>query len=230
MKEGEPAPEAETQEKWSNLVASRGGVVVSARAEQGRLEVQPGGCGGAGASCWSPACTSTSPTPTGPSPPTRRRSWARPGAASSPRPTGSSPPGRGAPRPGRSPPGEREERAFLRLFGLRLPPGAVEPARRGLPVLPERQRLGGAGGTAPGGAGAGAVRPGGDPFRSPSAGRSSGTPPSGRCGSCSGRSCPRGAEILEEGLRFTYTEEGCTVTARCRCWEEIGQIQEILVE
>ena len=37
-------------------------------------------------------------------------------------------------------------------------------------------------------------------------------------------------EILEEELRFTYTEEGCTVTARCRCWEEIGQIQEILVE
>ena len=41
---------------------------------------------------------------------------------------------------------------------------------------------------------------------------------------------PQGAEILEEELRFTYTEEGCTVTARCRCWEEIGQIQEILVE
>ena len=38
------------------------------------------------------------------------------------------------------------------------------------------------------------------------------------------------AEILEEELQFTYTEEGCTVTARCRCWEEIGQIQEILVE
>ena len=229
MKEGEPAPEAETQRSGPTWWPAGAGWWCRPRRSRAAWRCSPGDVVEQGpAAGLRPVPVRPRPLPGQPTHPAQI--VGRPGAASSPRPTGSSPPGRGAPRPGRSPPGEREERAFLRLFGLRLPPGAVEPARRGVPVLPERQRLGGAGGTAPGGAGAGAVRPGGDPFRSPSAGRSSGTPPSGRCGSCSGRSCPRGAEILEEELRFTYTEEGCTVTARCRCWEEIGQIQEILVE
>ena len=127
------------------------------------------------------------------------------------------------------PSGEREERAFLRLFGLRLPLGlwsqpagefrfsqsvsAWEVLGVQLPVALERERY--------------------DPVetRQVILSREEQRDAALRAlRQLQREELPQGAEILEEELRFTYTEEGCTVTARCRCWEEIGQIQEILVK
>ena len=228
VKEGEPAPEAETQEKWSNLVASRGGVVVSAQAEQGRLEVQPGDVVERGQLLVSglyqyvPDPYRAQPTHpaqiVGPArgsviAETYREFTARAGSTQA----------------RQVPAGEREERAFLRLFGLRLPLGlwsqpagefrfsqsvsAWEVLGVQLPVALERERY--------------------DPVetRSVTLSREEQRDAALRAlRQLQREELPQGAEILEEELRFTYTEEGCTVTARCRCWEEIGQIQEILVE
>ena len=127
------------------------------------------------------------------------------------------------------PSGEREERTFLRLFGLRLPLGlwsqpagefrfsqsvsAWEVLGVQLPAALERERY--------------------DPVetRSVPLSREEQRDAALRAlRQLQREELPQGAEILEEELRFTYTEEGCTVTAQCRCWEEIGQIQEILVE
>ena len=228
VKEGEPAPEAETQEKWSNLVASRGGVVVSAQAEQGRLEVQPGDVVEQGQLLVSglyqyvPDPYRAQPTHpaqiVGPArgsviAETYREFTARVGSTQA----------------RQVPAGEREERTFLRLFGLRLPLGlwgrpagefrfsqsvsAWEVLGVQLPVALERERY--------------------DPVetRPITLSREEQRDAALRAlRQLQREELPQGAEILEEELRFTYTEEGCTVTARCRCWEEIGQIQEILVE
>lgn len=228
VKEGEPAPEAETQEKWSNLVASRGGVVVSAQAERGRLEVQPGDVVEQGQLLVSglyqyvPDPYRAQPTHpaqiVGPArgsviAETYREFTARVGSTQA----------------RQVPAGEREERTFLRLFGLRLPLGlwgrpagefrfsqsvsAWEALGVQLPVALERERY--------------------DPVetRSVTLSREEQRDAALRAlRQLQREELPQGAEILEEELQFTYTEEGCTVTARCRCWEEIGQIQEILVE
>lgn len=228
VKEGEPAPEAETQEKWSNLVAGRGGVVVSAQAEQGRLEVQPGDVVEQGQLLVSglyqyvPDPYRAQPTHpakiVGPArgsviAETYREFTARAGSTQA----------------RQVPAGEREERAFLRLFGLRLPLGlwsqpagefrfsqsvsAWEVLGVQLPVALERERY--------------------DPVETHSVPLSREEQRDAALRALrqlQREELPQGAEILEEELRFTYTVEGCTVTARCRCWEEIGQIQEILVE
>lgn len=228
VKEGEPAPEAETQEKWSNLVASRGGVVVSAQAERGRLEVQPGDVVEQGQLLVSglyqyvPDPYRAQPTHpaqiVGPArgsviAETYREFTARVGSTQA----------------RQVPAGEREERTFLRLFGLRLPLGlwgrpagefrfsqsvsAWEVLGVQLPVALERERY--------------------DPVetRSVTLSREEQRDAALRAlRQLQREELPQGAEILEEELRFTYTVEGCTVTARCRCWEEIGQIQEILVK
>ena len=228
VKEGEPAPEAETQEKWSNLVASRGGVVVSAQAERGRLEVQPGDVVEQGQLLVSglyqyvPDPYRAQPTHpaqiVGPArgsviAETYREFTARVGSTQA----------------RQVPAGEREERTFLRLFGLRLPLGlwgrpagefrfsqsvsAWEALGVQLPVALERERY--------------------DPVetRSVPLSREEQRDAALRAlRQLQREELPQGAEILEEELRFTYTVEDCTVTARCRCWEEIGQIQEILVE
>lgn len=225
---GGAAPEAETQEKWSNLVASRGGVVVSAQAERGRLEVQPRGCGGAGpAAGLRPVPVRPRPLP-GPAHP--------PGADRGPGPgqrhrrdlPGVHRPGGEHPDP--AGPFRGEGGAHLPpLFGLRLPLGlwsqpagefrfsqsvsAWEALGVQLPVVLERERY--------------------DPVetRQVILSREEQRDAALRAlRQLQREELPQGAEILEEELRFTYTEEGCTVTARCRCWEEIGQIQEILVE
>ena len=39
---------------------------------------------------------------------------------------------------------------------------------------------------------------------------------------------PQGARILEEELEFGFSSGGCTLTARCRCREEIGVVQPVL--
>lgn len=228
VKEGEPAPEAETQEKWSNLVASRGGVVVSAQAERGRLEVQPGDVVEQGQLLVSglyqyvPDPYRAQPTHpaqiVGPArgsviAETYREFTARAGSTQA----------------RQIPAGEREERVFLRLFGLRLPLGlwsqpagefrfsqsvsAWEALGVQLPVALERERY--------------------DPVETHSVPLSREEQRDAALRALrqlQREELPQGAEILEEELRFTYTVEGCTVTARCRCWEEIGQIQEILVE
>lgn len=41
---------------------------------------------------------------------------------------------------------------------------------------------------------------------------------------------PEGSSIRQEELDFTFTEGACVLSARCRCWEEIGVAQKILVE
>jgi len=41
---------------------------------------------------------------------------------------------------------------------------------------------------------------------------------------------PEDSKIISEELEYSYTDTGCTLTARCVCEEEIGEIQEILVE
>lgn len=228
VKEGEPAPEAETQEKWSNLVASRGGVVVSAQAERGRLEVQPGDVVEQGQLLVSglyqyvPDPYRAQPTHpaqiVGPArgsviAETYREFTARVGSTQA----------------RQVPAGEREERTFLRLFGLRLPLGlwgrpagefrfsqsvsAWEVLGVQLPAALERERY--------------------DPVETHSVPLSREEQRDAALRALrqlQREELPQGAEILEEELRFTYTEEGCTVTARCCCWEEIGQIQEILVE
>lgn len=228
VKEGEPAPEAETQEKWSNLVAGRGGVVVSAQAEQGRLEVQPGDVVEQGQLLVSglyqyvPDPYRAQPTHpaqiVGPARGSVIAETYREFTAQA-----------GSTQARQVPAGEREERAFLRLFGLRLPLGlwsqpagefrfsqsvsAWEALGVQLPVALERERY--------------------DPVetRSVTLSREEQRDAALRAlRQLQREELPQGAEILEEELRFTYTVEGCTVTARCRCWEEIGQIQEILVE
>lgn len=228
VKEGEPAPEAETQEKWSNLVAGRGGVVVSAQAEQGRLEVQPGDVVEQGQLLVSglyqyvPDPYRAQPTHpaqiVGPARGSVIAETYREFTAQA-----------GSTQARQVPAGEREERAFLRLFGLRLPLGlwsqpagefrfsqsvsAWEVLGVQLPVALERERY--------------------DPVetRPVTLSREEQRDAALRAlRQLQREELPQGAEILEEELRFTYTVEGCTVTARCRCWEEIGQIQEILVE
>lgn len=228
VKEGEPAPEAETQEKWSNLVAGRGGVVVSAQAEQGRLEVQPGDVVEQGQLLVSglyqyvPDPYRAQPTHpaqiVGPARGSVIAETYREFTAQA-----------GSTQARQVPAGEREERAFLRLFGLRLPLGlwgrpagefrfsqsvsAWEALGVQLPVALERERY--------------------DPVETHSVPLSREEQRDAALRALrqlQREELPQGAEILEEELRFTYTVEGCTVTARCRCWEEIGQIQEILVE
>lgn len=228
VKEGEPAPKAETQEKWSNLVASRGGVVVSAQAERGRLEVQPGDVVEQGQLLVSglyqyvPDPYRAQPTHpaqiVGPARGSVIAETYREFTAQA-----------GSTQTRQVPAGEREERTFLRLFGLRLPLGlwsqpagefrfsqsvsAWEVLGVQLPVALERERY--------------------DPVetRQVILSREEQRDAALRAlRQLQREELPQGAEILEEELRFTYTEVGCTVTARCRCWEEIGQIQEILVE
>lgn len=228
VKEGEPAPEAETQERWSNLVASRGGVVVSAQAEQGRLEVQPGDVVEQGQLLVSGLYQYVpDPYRAQPTHPARIVGPARGSVIAETYREFTAQAGSTQAR--QIPAGEREERAFLRLFGLRLPLGlwsqpagefrfsqsvsAWEALGVQLPVALERERY--------------------DPVetRQVILSREEQRDAALRAlRQLQREELPQGAEILEEELRFTYTVEGCTVTARCRCWEEIGQIQEILVE
>lgn len=228
VKEGEPAPEAETQEKWSNLVAGRGGVVVSAQAEQGRLEVQPGDVVEQGQLLVS-GLYQYVPDPYRAQPihPARIVGPARGSVIAETYREFTARAGSTQAR--QVPAGEREEHAFLRLFGLRLPLGlwnqpagefrfsqsvsAWEALGVQLPVALERERY--------------------DPVETHSVPLSREEQRDAALRALrqlQREELPQGAEILEEELRFTYTVEGCTVTARCRCWEEIGQIQEILVE
>lgn len=41
---------------------------------------------------------------------------------------------------------------------------------------------------------------------------------------------PKGSRILREKLEFSFSEGICVLSARCRCWEEIGVPEIILVE
>ncbi len=41
---------------------------------------------------------------------------------------------------------------------------------------------------------------------------------------------PEGSSIKEEELEFSFSDGLCILYARCRCWEEIGSVQKILVE
>lgn len=41
---------------------------------------------------------------------------------------------------------------------------------------------------------------------------------------------PPGSSVRQEELDFAFTEGACVLSARCRCWEEIGVVQKILVE
>lgn len=41
---------------------------------------------------------------------------------------------------------------------------------------------------------------------------------------------PKGSSIRREELEFTFADGMCILSARCRCWEEIGVVQKILVE
>ena len=41
---------------------------------------------------------------------------------------------------------------------------------------------------------------------------------------------PEGSSVREEELEFTFSDGLCILSARCRCWEEIGLVQKILVE
>lgn len=41
---------------------------------------------------------------------------------------------------------------------------------------------------------------------------------------------PQGGSIRHEELEFTFADGLCIVSARCRCWEEIGVVRKILVE
>ncbi len=39
-----------------------------------------------------------------------------------------------------------------------------------------------------------------------------------------------GGRVVEETLSYSFTEGACILEAKCRCWEEIGELQEVLVE
>ncbi len=41
---------------------------------------------------------------------------------------------------------------------------------------------------------------------------------------------PKGSSVKEEELEFYFSDGLCILSARCRCWEEIGLVQKILVE
>lgn len=41
---------------------------------------------------------------------------------------------------------------------------------------------------------------------------------------------PEGSSIRQEELEFAFADGLCILSARCRCWEEIGVVQKILVE
>lgn len=41
---------------------------------------------------------------------------------------------------------------------------------------------------------------------------------------------PPGSCIREEELEFSFTEGMCILSAKCRCWEEIGEVRKISVE
>ena len=41
---------------------------------------------------------------------------------------------------------------------------------------------------------------------------------------------PKGGSIRQETLEFTFSDGLCILSSRCRCWEEIGVVEKILVE
>ena len=41
---------------------------------------------------------------------------------------------------------------------------------------------------------------------------------------------PQGSSIKKEELEFTFSDGLCILSAKCRCWEEIGVVEKILVE
>lgn len=41
---------------------------------------------------------------------------------------------------------------------------------------------------------------------------------------------PPGSSVREEKLEFSFTEGMCILSAKCRCWEEIGEVRKISVE
>lgn len=228
VQEREPAPETEEREEWSNLVASRGGVVVSVQAQRGLPQVQPGDVVERGQVLVAGLYPDI-PDPYGrqPTSPAKIRGPARGSVVAE---TYREFTARGEASPaGQLPTGQREERCFLWLFGLRLPLGLwSRPAGEywfsqtsspltvlgvELPLVLETERY--------------------DFVESraiPLTREEQQDAALRALRQLQRQELPQGAEILEEELEFRFTAEGCTVTARCRCWEEIGQVQEILVE
>ena len=41
---------------------------------------------------------------------------------------------------------------------------------------------------------------------------------------------PKGGSIRQETLEFTFSDGLCILSSGCRCWEEIGVVEKILVE
>ncbi len=41
---------------------------------------------------------------------------------------------------------------------------------------------------------------------------------------------PQGSSVKKEELEFTFSDGLCILSAKCRCWEEIGVLEKILVE
>ena len=226
VREGDPEPEREQVEEWSNIVAGKEGQVVEITAEEGRAEVKVGDVVTKGQLLISGLYEQV-PDPYGPQPNIRyQRAGASRGSvvAETYREFTVTV---GATAEALQPQGEPQRQLYLELFGLRLPLGLWTAPPQDSLVWEERSPVKALDTELPLAWNVRTVQP-----RTRQVLVLTEEEQRDRAllslRNEQREQLPQGAQILEEELEFGFSSGGCTLTARCRCREEIGVVQPVL--